>query len=78
MYHYINYIIVTKPTTSKSQLNVLVGKSCNNILVKMVRRNKYSEKVMTPGKQKYKKNSYLELHRLQLKNIFMHKSKTTI
>lgn len=55
MYHYINYIIVTKPTTSKSQLNVLVGKSCNNILVKMVRRNKYSEKVMTPGKQKYKK-----------------------
>lgn len=33
---------------------------------------------MTPGKQKYKKNSYLELHRLQLKNIFMHKSKTTI
>lgn len=34
---------------------------------------------MTPGKQKYKKkNSYLELHRLQLKNIFMRKSKTTI
>ena len=34
---------------------------------------------MTPGKQKYKKkNSYLELHRLQLKNIFMHKSKTSI
>lgn len=45
----------------------------------MVRRNKYSEKVMTPGKQKYKKkNSYLELHRLHLKNIFMHKSKTSI
>ena len=29
----------------------------------MVRRNKYSEKVMTPSKQKYKKKiSYLELH----------------